>query len=188
MSDITPVLPRQQAPELSVSTTDDGTWRLADQSSENFTMVVVFRGLHCPICRAYLAELQRLLPDFAQRGVNVVALSSDSRERAEQTKADWKLSELTLGYGLDLETARKWGLYVSTGKGKTSIGIEEPALFAEPGIFLVRPDNTIYFATVQTMPFARPRFADILPAIDFVVENGYPARGEVESLPAEAAE
>jgi hypothetical protein len=59
-----------------------------------------------------------------------------------------------------------------------STGFEEPALFAEPGIFLVRPDGTLYFGTVQTMPFARPHFADILPAIDFVVKNDYPARGE----------
>nr|NIR90840.1 AhpC/TSA family protein [Gammaproteobacteria bacterium]NIU06316.1 AhpC/TSA family protein [Gammaproteobacteria bacterium]NIV52881.1 AhpC/TSA family protein [Gammaproteobacteria bacterium]NIX87589.1 AhpC/TSA family protein [Gammaproteobacteria bacterium] len=58
-------------------------------------------------------------------------------------------------------------------------GIEEPALFSEPALYLVRPDGTLYFGTVQTMPFARPRFADILQALDFVIKNDYPARGEV---------
>jgi len=28
------------------------------------------------------------------------------------------------------------------------------------------------------MPFARPHFAEILSALDFVVKNNYPARGE----------
>ncbi len=71
------------------------------------------------------------------------------------------------------------GLYVSSGIGKTSIGIEEPALFSEPGLFLVRPDGTLYFGSVQTMPFARPAFGDILKAVDFAIARNYPARGEV---------
>ena len=40
---------------------------------------------------------------------------------------------------------------------------------------------------VQTMPFARPQFADLLTAIDFVTEKNYPPRGDVVSL-AQAAE
>lgn len=36
-----------------------------------------------------------------------------------------------------------------------------------------------YFGTVQTMPFARPAFDQILGALDFVIAKNYPARGEV---------
>ena len=82
------------------------------------------------------------------------------------------------GYGLSLKSARQWGLFISTSRGKTSIGIEEPALFSEPGLFLVRPDGTLYYGAVQTMPFARPSFKDLLMAIDFAIEKDYPARGE----------
>ncbi len=74
--------------------------------------------------------------------------------------------------------ARAWGLYISTGRGKTSIGIEEPALFSEPGLFLVRPDGTLYAASVNTMPFARPNFSELLKAIGMIIEKNYPARGE----------
>lgn len=83
-----------------------------------------------------------------------------------------------VGYGLSLKTAKEWGLYISASRGKTSIGIEEPALFSEPGVFLVRPDGTLYYGAVQTMPFARPPFQDLLGAIDFAVAKDYPARGE----------
>jgi hypothetical protein len=69
-------------------------------------------------------------------------------------------------------------LYISTSRGQTSIGIEEPALFAEPGVFIVRPDGTLYYGAVQTMPFARPQFQDLIGAIDFAVAKDYPARGE----------
>ena len=77
------------------------------------------------------------------------------------------------------EKAREWGLYVSSGRGKTSIGIEEPALFSEPGVFLARPDQTLYYGATQAMPFARPGFADLLGAVKFAVEKDYSARGEV---------
>src|SRR5262249_46115017 len=57
----------------------------------------------------------------------------------------------------------------------------------EPGLFLVRPDRTLYFASVQTMPVARPHFTDILAALDFVTAKNYPACGEEMNLPAAAA-
>jgi peroxiredoxin len=179
MSTINPLFPRQPVPALEVATVGGGTWRLADQRPENFTLVVFYRGLHCPICANYLGDLNRKVHDFAERGVDIVVISSDDAHRAAEAKEKWGMDKLTVGYGLDLGKAREWGLYISSSRGKTSVGIEEPALFSEPALYLVRPDGTLYFGTVQTMPFARPRFADILQALDFVIESNYPARGEV---------
>lgn len=182
MTDLVPLLPRQLVPPLAVDLVGGGRFDIAAERPDNFSMIVFYRGLHCPICRTQLRDLDSKLGEFAGRGTSVVAISADTRERAEQTKADWGLSGLRLGYGLSLATARTWGLFVSTSRGKTSTGFEEPAQFSEPGLFLVRPDGTLYFASVQTMPFARPHFQDILGAIDFVVKNNYPARGEVARI------
>ena len=81
--------------------------------------------------------------------------------------------------GSTLAAARDWGLFISSSRGKTSAGIEEPAQFSEPGVFLVRPDGTLYWSAIQTMPFARPHFRELLSAVDFVIAKDYPARGEV---------
>jgi hypothetical protein len=43
---------------------------------------------------------------------------------------------------------------------------------------VVRPDRTLYAASLQTMPFASPQFSEVLAAVDFVTKNNYPARGE----------
>jgi peroxiredoxin len=179
MTSINPLIPRQPVPALEVATLEGGTWRLADQTPDNFTLLVFYRGFHCPICSAYLGDLNRKVEEFEKRGVTVGVVSSDARDRAERAKKDWGLDNLTIGYGLDLDTARQWGLYISTSRGLTSTGVEEPALFSEPALYLIRPDGTLYFGTVQTMPFARPGFGDILKALDFVIANDYPARGEV---------
>ena len=169
---------RQAVPALEVATLQ-GPWSLAEQTPENFTMVVFYRGLHCPICSKYLAELDKLAGDFAEAGVSILALSSDGEERAKQAIEDWGLKNINLGYGVSIAQAQAWGLHRSAGRGKTSVGIEEPAEFSEPGLFLIRPDNTLYWAQISTMPFARPHFREILGALSFVLANDYPARGEL---------
>ena len=170
--------PRQPVPALDVETLA-GNWSLAAQAPENFTMVVFYRGLHCPICSKYIGELDKLSSDFAEIGVSVLALSGDTRERAEQARDDWGIGNLDIGFGVTVEQARDWGLHRSAGRGLTSIGIEEPAEFHEPGLFIMKPDNTLYWAQVQTMPFARPHFREIIGALKFALEKDYPARGEL---------
>ena len=172
------LIPRQAVPALRVTTLDHGLYDLANDAPEQFSLVVFYRGLHCPICAKYLLELGRLQAEFAQRGVSVIAISSDQAERAREMATKIGSSAMRFGYGLALESAREWGLYISASRGKTSIGIEEPALFSEPGVFIVRPDGTLYYGVVQTMPFARPHFDELLGAIDFAISKNYPARGE----------
>jgi peroxiredoxin len=171
--------PRKPVPALEFDTVGNGRWSLAAQKPQNFTMVVFYRGLHCPVCRRYTAELNGMIGEFDKRGVSTVITSTDSRERAAEAKEKWGLPNLTVGYGIPIEKAREWGLYISTSRGVTSTGVEEPPLFAEPGLFLVKPDGTLYWANVSTMPFARPHFSEIAGAIDFALAKNYPARGEV---------
>ena len=170
--------PRQPVPTLAVKTVAHGDFDLSANPPERFTLLTFYRGLHCPICAKYLMELERLTPEFEKRGVRTIALSSDVQDRAAAMADKIHAARLAIGYGLTLQSAREWGLYISESRGKTSIGIDEPARFSEPGVFLIRPDGTLYYGAVQTMPFARPNFSDLVGAIDFAVANDYPARGE----------
>ena len=166
-------VPTRTAPSLRLETLSAGQWILAARQPERFTMVVFYRGLHCPVCRAYLAELERKLPAFTERGVDVIAVSGDDAERARRTVEEWKLENLTIGYGQSIASMREWGLFVSH-----AIKEPEPELFGEPGLFLVRPDGTLYYAAINSMPFGRPRLDDMLAALDFIIARDYPARGE----------
>jgi len=172
------LMPRQKTPDLSVNTLKHGTFDLSTEASERGTVVCFYRGLHCPICAKYLIELEKTVDAFAERGVGVIALSSDTQERTEAMAEKINADKLRFGYDLDLAKAREWSLYISTSRGKTSIGIEEPALFSEPGLFLVSPDQSLYYGSVQTMPFVRPHFSELIGALDFAIPNNYPARGE----------
>ena len=173
------LMPRQKTPDLSLPTTDGAGFTLSAESNARGTIICFYRGLHCPLCATYLTELTRLLPEFAERGVGAVAVSSDGEDRARAMQEKVGGDGLRYAYDLPLATARDdWGLFISTSRGTTSIGIEEPALFAEPGLFLINPDQTLYYMSVQTMPFVRPHFRELLGAVDFAIANSYPARGE----------
>ncbi len=55
-------------PDLDVPLVSGGRFRLSDQHPDRFTLVVFYRGVHCPICRGYLAQLDRALEDFRATG------------------------------------------------------------------------------------------------------------------------
>lgn len=172
------LIPRRKVPDLTVDTLGHGRFDLASETSERGTVICFYRGLHCPLCAKYLGEFEKLAPEFHARGVGTVAISTDDAERARGMADKIGARHLRFGYGLPLAKAKEWGLYISTGRGKTSIGIDEPALFAEPGLFMVNADRTLYYGSVQTMPFVRPHFSELVGALDFAIQKNYPARGE----------
>jgi len=174
------LMPRHPVPALNAPLVAGERFVLGAAPGERFDLVVFYRGLHCPLCAKYLLELERLVPEFEKRGVKVIAVSSDNEERGRLMAEKINARSLKFAYGLSLRSARQWGLYISSSRGKTSIGIEEPELFSEPGVFIVKPDGTLYYGAVQTMPFARPQFHDLLGAIDFAIAHDYPARGEYQ--------
>ncbi|MGB3618744.1 MAG: peroxiredoxin-like family protein [Catalinimonas sp.] len=164
--------PGTQAPDLHLPTVGDTTWRLSATRPVQFHLLVFYRGYHCPLCRTYVHDLDVTQPEFARRGVEVTALSCDGRERAEMARDEWYLPRLRLAYGLKVEEARRWGLFISRG-----VNDFEPAVFSEPGVFLLRPDRTVYAVFVQSMSSMRPRFNELLPALDAIIDRKLPPRG-----------
>jgi alkyl hydroperoxide reductase subunit AhpC len=55
------------------------------------------------MCRTQLAELDRRLDELSARGVDVIAISAETRERSEQLQADWKRLDDLL-HGIDYWT------------------------------------------------------------------------------------
>ncbi|MGB3798130.1 MAG: peroxiredoxin-like family protein [Alteraurantiacibacter sp.] len=165
--------PGTTAPDLDLPLTIDARFVLSDQTPANFTMLVFYRGKHCPICKNYLEELGGRLSDFTDRGINVFAISMDSEERAMVSDSEWETHDLPLAHDLSEQQARGWGLYISEKRE----GSEEPEMFSEPGLFLLRPDRSIFFAVTQSAPFTRPSLDELLKGIDFAIDKDYPTRG-----------
>jgi peroxiredoxin len=170
------VIPTDTMPAIDARLVGGGRWALASEKADKLALLAFYRGIFCPVCREWLIELDKLVPEFDKRGVSVIALSCDRKESAEKAVRNWGLASLRVGYRLDPEDARRAGLYISEGRGVNPASNEkEPMLFTEPGVLAVLPEGELYAAWIQSTPYARPRLADILAAIDKFLEKELPA-------------
>lgn len=166
--------PKQEAPDLRFPLLGGKEWHLKNEKAEHFTLIVFYRGLHCPICKKYLQQLEALLPEFNDRGVNVIAASMDSEKRARLSRKNWELKALDIGYELDQDTAKAWSLYLSRG-----VKDGEPDIFSEPGLFLIDRNGKVYYAAINSNPWGRPHLPTFVKAVDYIIQSNYPARGEM---------
>lgn len=167
-----PVRPGRPAPALELPVVGGVRFRLADCAPELFTLLVFNRGLHCPVCRVQLSELDRRFDELAQQGIDIVSISGESEARATRMHDEWKLDNVPLAHGLTEAQMHEWGLFVSHG-----INADEPAVFNEPALFLIAPDGSVYYEAILSMPVGRPHLDDLLGGIDYWTANDYPARG-----------
>ncbi len=168
----TKLMPGTQAPSLALPLVGGGTWDLSAQTPDQFTMVIFYRGLHCPVCKGYLGKLEALMDDYTAAGFSVVAVSMNDEVTAAQSAADWEIKKLPMAYGLDAATAQAWGLYVSE-----AINDVEADLFCEPGTFWIRPDGSLYLIDIANMPWPRPDLEFLLSKVPLIQERNYPTRG-----------
>lgn len=170
----TSLTPGTAFPEFSVPKLGGGQITTASFDAEFMNVLSVYRGLHCPRCQRQLSGLSEARNELADMGVKLFAISTDPEDRAAQAAADWGLAGIEVGYELSVADARKMGLHISQ-----SIAEKEPAHFAEPGVFFIRPDGTIWGSVVGSSPFMRPDAAQVIDALTVIKTRDYPARGTI---------
>ena len=168
----TKLTPDTQAPTLNLPLVGGGTFDLASQKPDNFTMVVFYRGHHCPVCKSYLQKLDGLMAQYKDAGFSVVAASMNDAALAATTVQEWELKNVPVAHDLTVDDSNKWGLWISKAFKEA-----EADIFCEPGLYWVRPDGRIYLIDISNMPWARPDLEFLLSKVPFAVDGGYPARG-----------
>jgi peroxiredoxin len=165
--------PGKRLPVITVPRLDGGTLTLGTPVDDHdWQMVVVYRGKHCPICKTYLAELERIAPEFTMAGVGVVAVSGDPEDRARSFTDEIGVS-FSVGYDLTVDQMRLLGLYVSEPRSEK----ETDRPFAEPGVFVINAEGLLQVVDISNAPFARPDLAGLAKGLKFIRDNDYPIRG-----------
>lgn len=163
-------------PDISVPLVSGGEISLGGENAEDrWTLIVVYRGRHCPLCVTYLNKLQEMKQDFLESGTDIIALSGDGVEKA---KEQVEIGELTIpvGYNLSISQMQAMGLYISHPRSAE----ETDKPFPEPGLFVLTSDSAIQILDISNAPFSRPDLPSILRGIKFGREKGYPVRGTYE--------
>jgi peroxiredoxin len=142
--------------------------------SKNWTLLVVYRGKHCPRCKKYLNILNDMCSDWADAGFDIAVVSADSQEKAQADLAEFGWG-FDLGYGLTEDQMATLGVYVSDPLSPQ----EADGRFAEPGIFVLRPDGSQIIVSISNGPAVRPDLAELLDGMIFNKTNDRPHRGTV---------
>lgn len=160
-------------PEVEVARLDGGTMVLG-QPGEGFDwqMVVIYRGLHCPLCKKYLTQLEALAGQFHDTGIEVVVASGDPEEKAQAFVQEVGIS-LPVGHGLSVAQMRTLGVYVTDPRSPK----ETDTPFPEPGLFVVNGAGRLHIVDISNAPFSRPDLAALAGGLAFIRANDYPIRG-----------
>jgi peroxiredoxin len=138
---------------------------------DRWTLLVVYRGKHCPRCKRYLNKFNAMLSEWTAI-MDVVVVSADTEDKAAADRAEFGWG-FDLAYGLTEAQMRVLGLYVSDPLSEA----ETTDRFAEPGTLAIRPDGTLMLVDISNGPAARPDLDELLDGIRFNIENDRPVRG-----------
>lgn len=168
------LVPSLPVPPLVVETLAHGVFDLAQDHGENGSLVLFYRGLHCPICVEQMALFETLQDRIAALGLASLMVSTNDADKARRTAEQAGVRTARIGHGLSLRAARDaWKLLISQGAGTET----EAALYTEPATCLVKPDGTLFASWVQSVPFARPTVEMIVSGLEARLPRGYPVRG-----------
>jgi len=144
------------------------------QNGADWQLVVVYRGRHCPLCTKYLNQLEGYKEALLATGVDLIAVSGDSKAQLESHLEQLDVS-FPLAYGLTVEQMQKLGLYISDPRSAQ----ETDHLFAEPGLFVVNSEGKIQVVDISNNPFVRPELQALVNGLGWIrnPDNNYPVRG-----------
>lgn len=167
--------PGVKFPEMEVQLLNGETKTLGKPDNGlDWKMVVVYRGRHCPLCTRYLNQLQSFKAALEETGVDLIAVSGDSKEQLESHLEQLNV-DFPIAYGLSIEQMEELGVYVSDPRSAQ----ETDHPFAEPGVFVVNNEGTIQVIDISNNPFVRPELNALVNGLSWIrnPENNYPIRG-----------
>lgn len=94
--------------------------------------------------------IQEKLAEFQKENAQVLAVSTDTPENSRKLVGKHNLDFPVLA-GLSREIAEAYGLFYNEEKGH-----------AEPAVFILLPDGTVAYASLQSGPLGRPGNEDLL--------------------------
>ena len=151
------------------------------KGKERWTMLVVYRVLHCPLCTRYLNEMEGFVERLDSLGVDLVAVSGDSREQLESHLEKLNVT-YPLHYGLTVEQMEELGLYISHPRSPS----ETDHPFAEPGLFVINENGQLQVVDLSNNPFVRPALETLVSGLEWIrnPDNNYPIRGTWPAKPS----
>lgn len=149
-----------------------GSWALREDSSARLHLISFFRGAFCGFCTRFMQQLNGLSAEFAELGIELAGVSVDPKDIAKAWAEGNGIDKISVGYGLAREQIEACGLFAShfSRDGKE-------LYFAEPALWLVKPDGELYLTIQSSVSCGRPDLESLLVGLKLLADQGFPTRG-----------
>lgn len=164
--------PGQKVPDLKFPLLTGGSWSLADETKARLRLISFYRGAFCGFCTRFMQQLNGLHEDFAGLGIDLAGISVDPQDVAAAWAESNGIDKVAVGYGLTREQVEACGLFAShfTRDGKE-------LYFAEPALWLVKPDGELYLNIQSSVSCGRPDLESLMTGLKLLADQGFPTRG-----------
>lgn len=150
----------QQFPTITAARIGGGELTVPLSTEGKWTVLLFYRGHWCPYCRQQLIDFQRSLAQLHEIGAEVIALSVDPIEKAQETVEKHNISFPVL-YGLNAhEVAEKIGAKIN----------EDPPFLQATG-FVLQPDGRIAVSVYSSGAIGRLVATDTINFIKYQQKN-----------------
>lgn len=119
-----------------------------------------------------MQQLNGLSTDFSDLGIELAGVSVDPKDVAKAWAEDNGIDKVSIGYGLTQAQIDACGLFASR---VTRDGTE--MYFAEPALWLIRPDGELYLNIQSSISCGRPDLDSLLAGLKRLAGEGYTLRG-----------
>lgn len=139
----------KKAPDFSLPADDGTTFKLSEQAGQR-VLLVFYPGDGTPVCTRQLCEYRDGIEAFAELGVTVVGISSDSLESHQRFRARHKLPFVLLS-DESLEVAEAWGC-------KGMLGMKR-------AVFLVDEAGVVRYAHIEALALFKRSAEELISVI-----------------------
>ena len=165
------IKPADPFPPIDFKMMSGGTQRLSDNKGR-WSVLIVYRGDHCPRCKTYVARLHELAAGYAEREVDLMLASMDPENIARRTMDEngWTLP---VAHSLSVEECQQLAVYLTDHED----GSELSGPYAEPGLYLINPEGLTQVIATSNSPSVRPDLEVVLDGIIGTQDRNLPIRG-----------
>lgn len=172
--DIRPVKTGEMAPEFTVRTVDNEPFVFDPKNLDAPVVLITFRGGWCPFCNMHLSELRSVVPQLAEKGVDILFLSGDRPELLyESLELETQEDIEGLGYTIlsdaNIDAARALGIAFRAsdatissrekrGQDIEGSSMRNHGVLPVPAVFVIDRNGKLTFS------FAEPNYKVRLPA------------------------
>lgn len=157
-----------KVPEINLPQVTGGTFSLNKSMSESddWHLIIFFRGSWCSVCVQDLKDLESQLGHFQKKGIRLVTISTDQTEDLNKM-----VDENTLSFPVlhedSLQTLQDYGVKYHGPDAPYNDHGEH----GEPAYFLIDKDGRLLYQQIQMSPFGRPTATELRKIIQYIKKN-----------------